>query len=80
MHNIGSEMVLDGFFAPYGVVFDTQHLADRLDELGACRERPSAEVRACTVADHAPILDARGLVELRRADLVGHASLRITEQ
>ncbi|MDP9265376.1 MAG: hypothetical protein M3O91_04550 [Chloroflexota bacterium] len=61
------------------MVVDARQLADRLHEPGACRERPGLEVRGRTVAEHAPILDALGLVELLRADLVGHPGLLVTE-
>src|SRR2546426_171785 len=49
--------------------------ADRLRGGGACREGPGSKVRVRAVADYAPILDALGLAELLRADLVGHEVL-----
>src|SRR5262249_62352606 len=61
------------------LVIDARQCADRLHETAACRERPGPEVRARTVAEHAPILDALGLMELLRADPVGHAHLLVTE-
>jgi hypothetical protein len=50
------------------LVVDARQLADRLHEPSGGRERVGPEVRARTVADHAPILDAIRLVELPRRD------------
>jgi hypothetical protein len=57
------------------VIVHTWHLADRRDESRTQRERSGSKVRAGSIADHTPILDARGLVELLRANLVVHAGL-----
>jgi hypothetical protein len=47
--------------------------ADRLHEPSARREGTRSEEGAGSIAHHAPVLDALGLVELARADPVGHA-------
>src|SRR5205823_9595000 len=66
-------------------VVDARQLADRLYEPGACRKRPSPEVRVRTVAQDAPLVDTLLLAELLRADLIGsaglsgHAALLVTE-
>ena len=54
------------------VVLDAGQLADRPDESRARGERPGAEEGARAVAEHTPVTDALGLVELSRADLVAH--------
>src|SRR6266850_2478202 len=56
------------------VVVDARQLADRLYEPGALGERTGPEERVRAIADDAPILDALGLTELLRADVVGHES------
>src|SRR5262245_54242013 len=60
------------------VVLDVRKLADGLHEPCAYRERPGPEVREAPSPMTPPIFDARGLVELLRADLVGHAGLLVT--
>jgi hypothetical protein len=55
------------------VVLEAGQLADRVYEPGADRERPGAEVRARTLAQHPPVPDAGGLVELPWRDPLGHA-------
>lgn len=42
-------------------------------------ERPGAEERGRAFAGQAPVLDALGLVELARCDLVGHSGLLVTK-
>ena len=55
------------------VVLEAGQLIDRVHQPGAGRERPGAEVRARSFAQHPPVLDALGLVELPRRDPLGHA-------
>ncbi len=52
---------------------EASQLADRVHEPGAGPQRPGAEVRACPLAHHPPVLDTVGLVELPRRDPLNHA-------
>jgi hypothetical protein len=54
------------------VVVEASQLGDRPHELVAGLERPGAEGRAGTFAEHSPVPDAGGLMELLRRDPLGH--------